>query len=68
MNKKALLETGKFILRLVILIGVPQLIAWLTNAGGDWLIVANAISLLLPIADKFIHTNDNIKLNGVLPF
>ena len=63
-----MLETLKFVVRMVILIGVPQLILVLTNAGGDWVTVANAISVLLPIADKWVHEWDRIPAKGIIPF
>ena len=65
--KKSLIETLKFVIRLIILVGIPQLILWLTKAGGDWVTVANALSILLPIADKWVHVSP-LKANGLVPF
>lgn len=65
---KSIKETLKFVIRLVILVGLPQLVLYLTNAGGDWVAVANAISILLPVLDKLIHEWDKIPAKGIIPF
>lgn len=67
-TKSAAWETLKFLVRIVILIGLPQLVAYLTNAGGDWVIVANAVSVLLPVIDKWVHEDSRIPAKGLLPF
>ena len=67
-TKGAAWETLKFLVRIVILIGLPQLVVYLKNAGGDWVIVANAVSVLLPIIDKWVHEDSRIPAKGLLPF
>lgn len=67
--KKTLLETLKFTARLALLVGVPIIVKYATNLQGNWgLVVGAVIPVLLPIIDKYIHENDNIKANGILPF
>lgn len=59
-------ETIKFIIRMVILVGGPQLLAWAaTKPGSVW---ANVASAVLPILDKWVHENDNIGQKGLVPF
>lgn len=65
---KATLETIKFLIRLLLLIGAPQVILYFTNAGGNWVYVANALSVLLPVIDKWVHEDERIPAKGLLPF
>lgn len=65
---KATLETIKFLVRLVLLMGTPQLVLFLTNAGGNWVYVANALTILLPVIDKWVHEDERIPAKGLLPF
>lgn len=59
-------ETIKFIIRMAILIGGPQLLTWATSHPGSlW---ANVASVLLPVLDKWVHENDNIETTGIVPF
>jgi hypothetical protein len=64
MTKKAAWETLKFLVRIVILIGLPQLVLYLTNAGGNWVTVADALSVI----DKWVHEDSRIPAKGLLPF
>lgn len=65
---KSLKETLKFVIRLIVLIGLPQLVVYLTKAGGDWVTVANALSVILPVLDKLVHEWDKIPAKGLLWF
>lgn len=63
---EALVEAAKFAVRVCLLIAIPQVIAIATqNQGVLW---ADALSAVLPVVDKWLHENDKIKLNGLLPF
>lgn len=59
-------ETIKFVLRMLILIGGPQLLAWATNNEGQ--VWANLVSVTLPVIDKWVHANDNVESKGIVPF
>jgi hypothetical protein len=61
-------ETLKFVVRIALLMVVPQVILALTNAGGNWVYVANVLTVLLPIVDKWVHEDDRIPAKGLLPF
>lgn len=59
-------ETIKFVLRMVILVAGPQLLAWAAARPGSlW---ANIASAVLPVVDKWIHENDNLESKGIVPF
>lgn len=65
---KTALETLKFVVRLVLLIGIPQLVKYVGGLDGDWTVVLDIISILAPIIDKWIHEDPRIKATGIVPF
>ena len=62
--KKAIVEALKLIARLVVLVGIPAVLAALIDAKPQWAI---AIGAVLVFIDKVIHKLPN-EYNGLLPF
>lgn len=68
-QKKPLVETGKFVLRLALLIGLPLLVAHQADLKGVWAdVVGVYLPILLPIVDKWIHEDPRIPAKGISPF
>lgn len=66
---KSLKETLKFIARYVVLVGLPLAIHFAAGLTGLWgQLTSVEIPVLLPVIDKFLHENDNINVNGIVPF
>lgn len=68
-NKKALLETLKFALRMALLIGLPMVAAravWFT--GETKAIFDVVFPIILPIVDKWVHEDPRIPIRGISPF
>lgn len=63
----AVMEAG----RIFFLAGVSAIVAWGTtqltalDPTSTWVVVG---TLVLKVADKFVHDNDKMKANGVAPF
>lgn len=69
MNKTALIEGIKEIVRVALIAALPLLITGLESGSLDWRLVATAaVIAVLKGVDKFVHKNDNIKASGILPF
>jgi hypothetical protein len=66
--KTAAVETLKFVVRIALLMVVPQVILALTDAGGNWIYLADWLTVLLPVIDKWVHEDDRIPAKGLLPF
>jgi hypothetical protein len=61
---KAIKETIKFIVRLIVLFGIPAMIAAAIDAKPEYAIV---IGTILAAIDKYIHKLPN-EYKGLLPF
>ena len=61
----AVKETLKFVARIAVFL-LPVVISSLTDAGNVEL--AAFASAALAVIDKYIHVNDDIDRNGLLPF
>jgi hypothetical protein len=66
--RTALWETAKFLLRIALLIGIPQLVKYLTGLEGNWQLALDVLSVMLPAIDKWIHEDARIPAKGLLPF
>lgn len=64
MNKKALIESAKFIARVILLVGVPATLAAIIAANPK---AGVAIGFVLLFIDKYIHKLPN-EYKGLLPF
>ncbi len=65
---KSYIETLKFVIRMALLVGVPMLVSWATKLTGQPQVIVNMVlPIALPIIDKFIHSDDRIPINGLLP-
>jgi len=68
---KALIKTVKEGLRIALFAGLSALVAWasteLTSLDPSSMIVVVG-TVVLRLADKFIHENGDIKANGIAPF
>lgn len=72
MNKKALIEAGKELLRIILIAVIPILYASINTETGDISINTKVLGAVVIVAviravDKFIHKSDN-ELTGLLPF
>lgn len=63
-SRKAAVESLKLLLRLAFLVGIPSILAELAKSKPEW---GGAIGVILLVIDKYIHTNPDIKLNGLSP-
>lgn len=60
----ALFQTVKFVLRTVVLVGVPAVLSALVASNPNWGLV---VGLMLSVVDKYIHHLPN-EYRGLLPF
>lgn len=72
MNKQALIEAGKELLRVAVLAAIPVISASFNTQTGevsiDWRVVtAVVVVAVLKALDKYVHKSD-IPVKGVLPF
>jgi len=68
-NTSAIIEGLKETGRVAVIAALPLIISGIEAGNLDWRLVAitGAIAALKGL-DKFVHKNDNINANGVLPF
>ena len=62
--KKSFIETSKFVLRIVILVGVPAILAEVVKEKPEYGVY---VGIVLAIIDKYIHHLPN-EYKGLLPF
>ncbi len=68
--KQATVDTAKELFRVVLFAGVSVVVAWGTtklttlDPTSVWVIVGTVV---LRMVDKWVHTNDKVKLNGLSP-
>lgn len=62
---KSIIETVKFVLRTVLLVGVPAVLTQLAKDKPEW---GAWLGIALLVVDKLFHENKNTKINGLLPF
>lgn len=72
MNKKALIEAGKELGRVVLVAIIPVLYTSINTSTGEIhldyrVILAVSLVAVIKSVDKFIHKSD-IELKGLLPF
>ena len=69
-NRTALMEGVKEILRLAFFAAVAAIITYLTNvltSLDPTSVEAIALTVFLRFVDKYVHKNDDIKANGIAP-
>lgn len=70
MDRKAVLESIKEVLRLAFFAAVAAAVAWVTtklstlDPSSTWVIVGTVV---LRLVDKYIHVSPNTKLTGISP-
>lgn len=71
MNKQAIIEAVKEVVRLALFAAASAVVAWattqLTNADPSSVMVMVG-TVVLRFVDKWIHENKDTKLNGLAPF
>ena len=66
MNKKAILEAAKELGRVLLFAAVGRAISYFSNLPEN---TTTMVALLvLRGLDKYLHENDNVRLNGIAPF
>ncbi len=66
MNKKAILEAAKELGRVLLFAAVGWAISYFSNLPEN---TTTMVALLvLRGLDKYLHENDNVRLNGIAPF
>lgn len=66
MNKKALKEAALELSRVLVLAALAWGIAYLSNLPESQTTVIGLF--VLKTIDKYLHTNDNVPVKGLLPF
>lgn len=71
MNKKAIQEATKELLRIAFFGALASVLSWVTtkvanlDPNSSYALIA---TIVLRIADKFVHENKDINANGLAPF
>lgn len=67
--KQPIIETAKFVARMVLFIAVPIIVSQAAELTGTWqTLVGVALPVLLPIIDKWIYLDERIPARGIVPF
>lgn len=71
MNKQAIIESLKEVIRIVVLAAITAAVGWATNklSGLDPNSLFYVVgTLVLRFVDKWLHENQNVSAKGLLPF
>lgn len=71
LNTNAIIEGVKEVARLALFAALGAVIAYATSLQGSFdptSLEAIVLAVVLKFADKYVHKNDAIKLNGIAPF
>ena len=68
-RKQAAFEAGLFALRVALLVFVPILVQEAVSFTGVLKTLFDTVlPVLLPVVDKFVHEDNRIPANGLVPF
>lgn len=66
MDKKAIIEGLKSVGRVAIFAAIGAALTYVTDLPQNSTTIV--VLIVLKFADSYVHNNDNIKANGIIPF